>query len=114
MSEQIEVRLTVFKDEDPDLYAWLSSMPGSRVRRRSAYREVMKAGLLAKTDPSLLPQASPAFAPAPSPSTRVAASSSAATAAPEPENAVLPAGVQVTLDMSDLDEVFGRKLGLAD
>lgn len=105
MSQQIEVRLTVFQDEDPDLYAWLSSLPPSRGRRRAAYREVMKAGLLVKGDPSLLAAALPV------PSAPVVAS--------QPVNTVVAAVSQgsdpdassapVVLAQEDLDEIFGPK-----
>ena len=45
MADPIRVSMTIFPDDDPLLYAWASSLPDSRHRRRATFLQALRAGL---------------------------------------------------------------------
>ena len=45
MSEGKEIRLTIFADEEPELFRFVSQLPASRHRRRTALLRALRQGI---------------------------------------------------------------------
>ena len=100
MNESTEVRCTVYKDEDPELYDFITSLPTSRYRKRAALIRLMLAGL--HGTPSVPPAMVPAL-----PAAELAAVPKKDR--PEPDSSAEQTAV--VIDAGDLFEVFGKKGG---
>jgi len=107
--QSIEVRCTVFRDEYPALFDYISSLPASRYRKRDALLRVMNAGIgvtVAGASGTLLAEASP-IQRGPLSSAPVGMAQRIAVPLAETSSSLAPESI----DAGDLFEVFGKKGG---
>ena len=105
MAELTEVRCKIFKDEDPELYDFITNLPGSRQRKRTEILRLLWSGLKSKglscpTPPAVTPVDQGMSMPIVPPESSAAAAATATSS----ENGV-------AIDSDDLFAHFGKPGG---